>query len=138
MKIGLLTLSAFAFAVPRIAVAQSSTPVSRMTDSAPAVFAQARANRAGISSEQLKKGQRQAARSNADTSHVNVGAHLANAFLGTVFGGLGGAALGAVVGAAIDSCGSGEVMIPASIIFGYLGAIVGAAVGLIVGAFWPT
>jgi hypothetical protein len=138
MKIALLIISASAFGFPLDAKAQSSSPISPTTDSAPAVSVLVKTNRAGIGSEQLRNGQRPVARSNADTSHVNVGARLANAFLGTVFGGLGGAALGAVIGAAIDSRGSDEVTIPASILLGFLGAIVGAGVGLIVGTFWPT
>jgi hypothetical protein len=138
MKIALLILSASTFAPPLISGAQSSSSTSRVTDSAAAVFAQARANRAGISREQIKNGQSPIARSNADTSRANVGAHLANAFLGTVFGGLGGAAIGAGIGLIMDAHADSDAMIPASILLAWLGAIVGAGVGLIVGAFWST
>ncbi|MDP9280328.1 MAG: hypothetical protein M3P00_13000 [Gemmatimonadota bacterium] len=139
MKIAaFLTLGVAAYALPLIAVAQSLTPASRLTDSAPAVFAQARTNRAGISSEQLKSGHGPIAQSNADTSHVNVRAHFVYAFRGTLFGGLGGAAIGAGIGLLMDAHADSDAMIPASILLGYLGAIVGAGVGLIVGAFWPT
>ena len=66
MKMTLLVLSASAITLPFIAGAQSSNPTSAMTDSA-AVFALGKTNRAGISSEQVKKGKTPIARSNADT-----------------------------------------------------------------------
>jgi hypothetical protein len=138
MKIALLMFSASVFVLPFLAGAQSPSVSSHPVDSA-AVFAFVKTKRAGISAEELRNGQRVIARSEADTSHFNIGAHVGHALVGTIFGTLGGAVLGAGIGYYIDTHDrSGDIMIPATAILGVYGAIGGAAVGLLVGAFWPT
>lgn len=138
MKTMLATLTALAFSLPVVAKAQSLSPDASPADSAQLIFALVNTNRAGISSEELKNGQYPIGRSEPDTSHSNVGPHAIHALVGTVTGTLGGAVLGAAIGYYIDTHNCGGATVPATYFLGVLGGIGGAAVGLVVGAFWPT
>jgi len=75
----------------------------------------------------------------ADTipSCNTVGSRIANSLVGGLGGALLGAVIGAGTGAYIDGHNSNDATVSAIPILGIYGAIAGAGLGLIVGAFWP-
>lgn len=138
MKI-LMIFTVLGFSVSVVANAQSLSTDAPPGKSGPLIFALAATNRAGMSSEELKNGQYPIVRSESDTSQVHIATHLVHALVGTVTGTLGGAVLGAAIGYMIDiHSRGGDAIIPATYVLGLYGAIGGAAVGLVVGALWPT
>jgi hypothetical protein len=136
MKILLLILSASAFVQPILAGAQSLNIDLQATDSVPPIYALVKTHRAGISSEQLQNRQGKITRADPDTS--GAGARVFHALNGAIFGTLGGAAVGGVIGMVIDSHPAEDAMIPATPLLAGFGAIVGLVIGTVVGAVWPT
>ena len=134
MKITVLLVAASSLLLPITVTAQELSAPSEL-DSGAIVYARIKANRVGINTDTLDQVSLRI-RNDSTTSGVHVVDHIRHAVIGGFFGTLGGAAIGAGVGAWADAHSS-DGMIPATAILGIYGAIAGLAVGLITGAVWP-
>lgn len=135
MKITFLLVAASSVLFPITVTGQASSGAPSATDSGAIVYARIKANRVGINTDTLDQVSLRI-RNDSTSSGVHVVDHIRHAVIGGFFGTLGGAAIGAGVGAWADAHSS-DGMIPATAILGIYGAIAGLAVGLITGAVWP-
>jgi hypothetical protein len=98
-----------------------------------------KANRVGITASRGELSTRtMSARAESSSRHSKVGTRVAHSFLGGGLGLLGGAGVGALVGAIIDRRPADDAMIPASAILAMYGSIAGFFAGVVIGALWPS
>jgi hypothetical protein len=120
---------------PVTATGQELIGPPSVADSGTIAYVRIKANRIGISTDTIDVVTPRP-RNDSTASGVHVVDHIRHTVIGGFFGALGGAAIGAGIGAVADAR-SNDGMIPATAVLGIYGAIGGLAIGLITGAVWP-
>ena len=135
MNLTVLVFAACVLMLPVTATGQELTGAPSVTDSGTIARVRIQANRVGINTDTIDVVTPRA-RSDSAESGVHFADHYRHAVIGGFWGALGGAAIGAGVGAIADARAE-EVMIPATDILAVVGGIGGLVLGLIIGVAWP-
>jgi hypothetical protein len=135
MNITLLLFAAPLFILPVTMTGQELTVAPSAADSRTIPYVRTRANRVGISTDTLDQVPLRI-QNDSTGSGIHFVDHYRHAVIGGFFGALGGAAIGAGIGAVADAR-SEDGMIPATAILGIYGAIGGLVLGLLIGVAWP-
>ena len=135
MNFILLLFAACSIFLPASVTAQGLGGALAGADSGTIVYAKIRANRIGINNDTIDVVTPRI-RSDSTGSGIHFVDHYRHAVIGGFFGALGGAAIGAGIGAVADAR-SEDGMIPATDILGIYGAIGGLVLGLLIGVAWP-
>jgi hypothetical protein len=134
MNITLLLFAACSIILPASMTAQELSRAPLATDSGTIGYARTKANRVGITADTIEQPLR--IRNDSADSGAHIIDRLRHTSIGGFWGTLGGAAIGAGIGAWADAH-TNDGMIPATAILGIYGAIGGLALGLLSGAVWP-
>jgi hypothetical protein len=135
MNMTLLLFAACSIILPDSMIAQEVSGGSTAVDSGTIAYVRISAHRIGINTDTLDQVPLRI-RNDSTNSGVHVVDHIRHAVIGGFFGTLGGAAIGAGIGAWADAHSS-DATVLATAVLGIYGAISGLAIGLITGAVWP-